>query len=48
MLTDFIDVQFYLLNSLTARDTFLRHLIKVPEWPGTHLCVFNVFNAKQA
>ena len=34
-----------IFNSLTARDTFLRHFIKVPERPGTHLCVFN---AKQA
>ena len=26
-------------NSLTTRDTFLCHFIKVPERPGTHLCV---------
>ena len=37
-----------IFNSLTARDAFLRHFIKVPERPGTHLCIFNVFNAKQA
>ena len=31
------DCDMVFLNSLTARDVFLRHFIKVPEWPGTHL-----------
>ena len=44
----FIKCNYNLINSLMARDAFLRHFIKVPERPGTHLCVINVFNAKQA